>query len=367
MKNHKILYGVCGIGNGHTHRQLPLIEYFSPHSRICIFAYDVSFEFYSKYFKGRVNILVVRVAVPFYVGNKDGIDFEATKNLARNNKDYAGINGNAVAEMTAFLDVPDFVISDYEPVSAVYSYGHGVPLVTIDQQSKYLFGEFPRELRGQTYADEVARLKMFFPAARARIACSFFGVVKKADGEDVRMFPPIIKKEILEMKNNPSIPVSILIYISSQKDFLQSLNDIARECASFTEVQFHVFAPQAILSSAYPNVYMYTHGDGRFNDILKNCAGIVSTAGHTLLSEAMHLVIPVYAIALPLYEQHMNAEIIAANNFGMRSENINKVDLGYFISHLDVFRNAIRSDTSVLLKGDGVTEVIAYIEHSVMM
>jgi hypothetical protein len=37
---------------------------------------------------------------------------------------------------------PDLVISDYEPISAQYAYASGTPLVTIDQQSKYLVGDY---------------------------------------------------------------------------------------------------------------------------------------------------------------------------------------------------------------------------------
>src|SRR3972149_4745327 len=51
-----------------------------------------------------------------------------------------------------------------------------VPLVTSDQQSKFLFGDFPVTLGGFTYEDEVKRLSMFFPKADKRIACSFFRV-----------------------------------------------------------------------------------------------------------------------------------------------------------------------------------------------
>lgn len=362
MKKKKILYGVCGIGNGHMHRQLPLIEYFSRDYQIVIFAYDTSFHFYRDHFKDYPFVTVLEVAVPFYVGSRTGIDFEATKKLLSNKKDYEGINGRAITITEQILGVPDLVITDYEPISASYAYSHQVPLVTIDQQSKYLAGEFPTELHGQTYADEVARLKMFFPTATARIACSFFDVKKKKDGDEVQMFPPILREEIFQMKNIITPHASLLVYLSSQKEFHQDLEEIFLICSRMQHIDFHIFSPQSTKAPLASNVHVYVHGDRAFGRILKNCAGIVATAGHTLLSEAMHLSIPVYAIPLAVYEQQMNAEVIDKNGFGVRSETINEESLNYFIAHLSHFRDAIKKDRTVLLRGNGKEKIIAFLQ-----
>ncbi len=358
----KILYGVCGIGNGHTQRQLPLIEYFSKKNKIVIFAYDTSFDFYLDYFKDNPLVTVLEVAVPFYVGDKDGIDLEATKNLPSNKKDYDAINGKAMAAAEKIIGTPDVVITDYEPVSAQYAYKHQAPLITIDQQSKYLAGKFPSELHGQTYADEVARLKMFFPTAIVRIACSFFDVTRKKDGENVLMVPPIIKSSILYMKNSPEEPASILVYFSSQRELQQNLDDVAFILSEIPEVQFHIFASSIDNQNEYKNVHFYKHGDNRFGEVLRKCSGIVSTAGHTLLSEAMYLGIPVYAIPFPLYEQQMNAEVVHKNMFGIRSETINKRDLENFIKNIPQYRDSIKRDKKILLRGSGEQKIITVVE-----
>jgi len=359
----KILYGVCGIGNGHTQRQLPLIEYFSKENQIVIFAYDVSFSFFSNYFKGNSLVTVLEVAVPFYVGNRDGIDFEATDKLSSNKKDYNSINGNALVSLNRIIGIPDIVITDYEPISASVAYKHRVPLVTIDQQSKYLMGKFPIELYGQTYADEIERLKMFFPTATTRIACSFFDVMKKKDGENVLIFSPIIKDSVLNTKNNPKDSPSLLVYFSSQKEFSQNLDEIILIFLKMYKVQFHIFISGIGNFKDYENVHFYKHGDANFSQVLKDCSGIISTAGHTLLSEAMYLNIPVYAIPLPVYEQQMNAEIISKNRFGIRSDTINEQDLDIFMENISLFRDSIRQDTKVLLRGSSKDKIIAIIEN----
>lgn len=357
----KILYGVCGIGNGHTQQQLPLIEHFSKSSKIVIFSYDSSFSFYSKYYKDNPNITILEVAVPFYVGNRDGIDFEATEKLPSNKRDYKGINGKAFADVERIIGIPDIVITDYEPICAEFSYKHQVPLITLDQQSKYLMGEFPRDLHGQTYADEVARLKMFFPMASVRIACSFFKVAKKNNGEDVLILPPIIKDSVLAISNDPKKPISLLVYFSSQKEFPQALSEISSIFSKIPLIQFHVFAPNIDDFVECENTHFYKYGDSRFSEVLRDCSGVISTAGHTLLAEAMYLGIPVYAIPLSVYEQQMNAEVIGVNEFGVRSETINERALNDFISNLDRFRHNIKEDKYILMRANGRDEIIANI------
>jgi uncharacterized protein (TIGR00661 family) len=189
----------------------------------------------------------------------------------------------------------------------------------------------------------------------------------EAIGDEVLMFPPILKDSVLDMENVPTKPTSILVYFSSQKEFPQSLEDVISICSKKTEVQFRIFLPLIVrnLEPGYvipKNITLYKHGDENFMDILKNCSGIISTAGHTLLSEAMHLAIPVYAIPLAVYEQQMNAEVIDKNGFGIRSENINEETLAQFISKISQFRDAIKVDKTVLLKGNGREQITKYIE-----
>ncbi|HSI20356.1 MAG TPA: glycosyltransferase family protein [Verrucomicrobiae bacterium] len=362
MSGKKILYGVCGIGNGHTQRQLPLIEHFAGRHTIVIFAYDSSYAFYANHFDNHPSVTVVEVAVPFYVGSKDGIDFEATEQLPRNQKDFAGINAKAKAMAKELIGTPDLVISDYEPICAEYAYEHGAPLITIDQQSKYLAGDFPQELHGLTYADEVARLKLFFPTAACRIACSFFDVRKKEGGDDVLMLPSILSDSVVTMKNVPSEPREFLVYFSSQQVFPQSLEEVVQLCETEGAI-FHIFAPDIAGRQGNEMVHLYSHGAPQFKEILARCSGIISTAGHTLLSEAMSLGIPVYALPLPLYEQQMNAEVIQANGFGISANRIDGENLRQFVSSVGQYREAIRADRDILLRGNGKTLVVEHIER----
>lgn len=363
MRN-KILYGICGIGSGHTYRQLPMVEHFAGVCDLMIFAYGASFDFYTEHFKG-TSVKVLEVAVPFFVGNKNGIDIKATAEAPANkNKDFIKINCAALSRASRELGKPDLVISDYEPVSARYAYANGASLVTIDQQSKYLCGDFPEELGGYGFKDEIARLLFFFPRADARIACSFFNFPIKTGMVKVHVFPPVIKNSVLSLQREPvSEPISILVYISAAREFSQTFDELTRIFSKMKEARFHLFAGEnrGYSVEASESIRIYSHGDPRFIQILGQCRGIISTAGHSLLSEAMYLGIPVYAIPVSPYEQHMSAHIIDKYGFGVAHGKVEENKLAYFIHNIPRFENAIRSDTKVLLRGIGQEKILGFI------
>jgi uncharacterized protein (TIGR00661 family) len=274
------------------------------------------------------------------------------------------------------IGVPDLVISDYEPVSAQYAYATGAPLVTINQQSKYLIGDFTEVIDGLSCLDEAARLHLFFPYATARIAVSFFGVEKKAKGDDyqspVQLYAPLIKDEIRRLKaridqsqSAATARPSLLVYLSSNRELDQPLEEILGELAKVTEADFDIFLPSAVSELKAPaNVRLHKSGAESFLAALASASGIISTAGHSLLCEAMYLGIPCYVMALPVYEQAMNAQIIERHGFGMKRKSVKETDLRQFLAGLPAYRQAIAKDNKVLLRGSSHESLIRYLEES---
>lgn len=375
MHKAKILYGVCGIGMGHTYRQLPLLDNLAAEAQIVLFVYGESLAFYAKHFADNANVSVVPVSVPFYVGDKKGLDFTETARRIAADKargvDHEAINLAAMATAQRLFGgdgKPDLVVSDYCPVSAQYAYAHGAPLVTIDQQSKYLAGDYTEELGGTTCLDEVARLRLFFPQADARIACSFFDVEKNPHArENVLIVPPVIKPAIVDLKKRRRKTAqtnSVLVYISSQRDFVQPIEEVLQVLAKAPEFRFTVFVkelPESLALSApaiAPNVKLRRHGDPRFLDHLAECKAIVSTGGHSLVSEVMYLGIPAYLIPLAVYEQQVNSHVVGRNGFGVCAETLNVAELRCFLANLDGYAENIRKDRKVLVRGSAERRIL---------
>ncbi|KKP95878.1 MAG: hypothetical protein US13_C0002G0188 [candidate division TM6 bacterium GW2011_GWE2_36_25] len=356
-----IVVGVCGIGNGHCNRQLPIIStLLEQNHQITILTYGDGLSFFKNKFGQHKNVTIILVANPYFVGCPQGLDFEKTALSSKNNVDFNHINSQAMHLLSQKIGTPDLVISDYEMVAAQYAYAKQVPLLTLDQQSKYLVGKFEATLNKTSYIDEIERLNLFFPLAAKRIATSFFKV-EKINNKEVEVLPSILKNDIVQAKNHPlSKHPSLLLYITSQQlvdfpldEWIQVLKSALPE-----HFEVHCFLPKQLeLPQDKPRIYFYHHGK-MFNECLFKAHGIITTAGHTLLSEAMYLEKPVYAIPLPLYEQQLNAHIIAEGKFGICDKTLTATSLQTFIENLEQYKKNIQNDTMFLFKENGHDSII---------
>lgn len=366
----KVLFGICGIGNGHMNRQLPVVKYLLGQGhQIMVFTYSEGLTFFKDHFPQHPNLTVIPVADPFFVGTAEGLDYEATALREENQTDFNKINCLAMHQASRDFGRPDLVISDYEMVAAQYAYAKRAPLVTLDQQSKYLIGDFAPNLNGTSYLDEVERLHLFFPLAAKRLAVSFFSVDEGLGSHDVEVeiLPPMIRPEIMAAKGSDlSKNPSIVVYVTANQ-----LRDIPVDAWIATirsllpkPFEAHIFLPKVLnLPADDAHLHFYHHGDERFDALFIAAHGVVSTAGHTLLSEAMYLEKPVYALPLPLYEQQLNAFVIHQGGFGLCEQGLSADGLRTFIHHLGAYSKNIREDKKYLIKEPGNLLILQKIDQ----
>lgn len=353
----KILFGIAGISNGHCSRQTPIIKHLLEQGhKIMVFTYGDGPAYFADHFQEHPHLTIVPVADPYFVGTVDGLDYEQTAHSEKNQVDFNKINALAMHRAMNELGKPDLVISDYEMVAAQLAYAKRVPLVTIDQQSKYLVGDFVPVLNNTSCQDEVERLSMFFPKADKRIAVSFFRVDNRHAQDDfiVEVYPPMIRPDVINGKGTALSPTpSILVYITAQQLGEQPVDEWIATIKNAVPQNYvvHVFLPLRLeLPLDEERISYYHHGDKRFDSILFASHGIISTAGHNLLTEAMFLEKPVYAFPLPIYEQQINAYMIAQGGFGVSSKAFTQESIRDFLSHLDGYAKNIREDTKYLFK-----------------
>ena len=271
-----------------------------------------------------------------------------------------------------FSGKPDLVVSDYEPISAQYSYSLNVPLITIDQQSKYFYDNYPDRLGGLSYLEERARLNLFFPKADMRIACSFFqppsNKITYSDFK-IKILPPIIRKDIVKLKTiKQGLSDQVLVYLSPYSPFIQSASEVITILAKFKKYYFHLFVSResdfAKIKYLLPkNIKIYFHGDREFFNILNSVDSAICTAGHMFISEMMFLNKPIYTIPLKTYEQKYNAKVIEDNLLGVARHKIAFNSLRYFLANITKFRHNIINNKNILLnKETGQEKIISLIE-----
>lgn len=342
----RILIGICGIGYGHSIRQSLVIEKLVQRgARIAVFCFGKSLEFMIRY--SPHNIPFREVCVPWIYTNRNGIDWEKTearnlRNLSR--KNHLSFQAfNAVTEMLG--GVPDVCVSDYEPESAAYAYQHDIPLITIDQQSKFL-GYQTEPVAEYNRMEERSRLSYFFPYAEVRYAVSFYAIEAARDEEyDVEIVPAPIRKEIVEMSNrqkhSSKLNNNVLVYFSPYGPMMQDVREVVSILSKFEMFQFIVYNNFGDFASSWAreeHISFKAFDKDTFTQDLLSASCLISTAGHTLLSEAVYLNMPTYTIPLSTYDQHYCARIIDHYQVGMSSSVIAEGQLERFFSNLPIFK-----------------------------
>jgi uncharacterized protein (TIGR00661 family) len=353
----KIILGVCGFGLGHSIRQRPILEgLLARGHRVILIANDQSYQFYAQNYP---QVPLLRVYVPVMHTTPQGLDFARTARDPHNNIPEANpAFWNACGAIEQAFGKPDIVISDYDMVSAQVAYLFGVPLITLDQQSKFLGYEFPTV--GDFNSDEHRmRLGYFFPKARARIATSFFKVnYKPVEEYPVTIIPPIIGQDVKATKPNP-IRRQVTLYVSEASQLQQSVAELAAVFSAFPEYQFFCFAngPAVQLS---PNVMSVPNSRSVFLDTLAHSSAVIGTAGHNLITEALYLRVPMFLLPFDNYEQQLNAHIIAQERVGVTAATLTREALRQFLDSLDAYR----SQTSAIIydQFDGDTVFFDFLE-----
>ena len=328
----KILVGICGIGNGHINRQTCVIEYLLECRHTVVIATTGN---NSDFFKERFpNVKVINISIPWISCNEKGIDFKDSLNkyINSNTDQYKNFFEFGIDVNDAFNGIPDIVITDYEPNVAQYSYAVGIPLICMEQQSKFLYLN-EEKIDNFSIIEEIRRIDYFFPKFDFKIISSFFPI--NINDKKVKIVSPIIRnmKQIEKKKNQ------VLVYFSPYSDsFKYKL--ILDAISKIKYLNFIVYTKQQFDEFYSNNIIFKSFGEIFIND-LQQSIFLISTAGHQLLSEAISINLPLYLIPLDSYEQNYNALMVEKYKIGIIGEKINKNEIETFYNNLNFYSNNI--------------------------
>ena len=209
----------------------------------------------------------------------------------------------ALAERMRALD-PDLVVSDFEPFAPRAARTLGIPCVALDHQHILTETRCRVPLRFAASA-ALTRLGVSVIAPRRLferiVVPSFFFPTHRA-GSDVRLIPPVLRRDVLHA--TPTQGDHVLVYVNHPEGAERLLDTLRAVDARF--VVYNIPAPSD--TTSYPNIAFRSASRAGFVDDLAACRAVVCTAGFTLLSEALWLGKPV--LALPnrgFFEQTLNA------------------------------------------------------------
>ena len=319
----KVLVGICPIGNGHINRQICVIrELLSNNFEILIATDDSKIQMLKNIFP---NEKYIAINIPWIVCDDNGFNFADTLNRYNNNDLFKKFLEFGIDVEKKLNGKPDLVITDYEPNVAQYSYAQSIPLITMEQQSKYMYID-EIEMHNYSIKEEIYRLNYFFPKFNKKIISSFFPLDIKE--ENVIQVSPIIPK-LNRYERHDSF---ILVYFSpySNSDKYEKIINILKE---FKNISFKVF------SNNYDD-YVNKYNDD-FKEDLAKCSALITTGGHQLISEAISLEVPLYVLPLETYEQHYNAYMVEHYGLGT-NEKISEESIRKFIENRNNYVNNIK-------------------------
>lgn len=329
----KILLGVCDIGNGHISRQKCIIkellkcnvELILALTGNCVTRFDHEFP----------EIKKLLIHIPWVTCDNEGIDFEDTLKRYREKKNdqFESFLEFAVKARQCFDGAPpDLVMTDYEPNTAQFAYAMNLPLICMDQHSKFLYinGE---EIDGTTENEGAARLRYFFPKADHRFISSF-NPISIGEQEDVTVLPPIIRK----LTKSETDPSKIVIYFSPYTNDRKQFEQVLDMLTERRDYHFVVYSELEFRSyKKYPQFQFKEIGEA-FTEDISNCRAVISSAGHQLISEAISLDTPVLVYPFSTYDQKYCAKMVEEYQLGKEIKRFDKQEFDDFLNDLELYR-----------------------------
>lgn len=275
----RILYGVQGTGHGHISRARVVLPKLREYAEVDVLISGYNFKMN---IDGPVQFKARGLSLAY--DNNGSVDMLETALNLHPIKFIKDIQSAPVEEY-------DFVVNDFEPVTAWAAQGAGIPCVAISHQASFLSEKSPRPDKRSVVAEQV--MKHFAPSTAA-VGSHYLRY-------DDFIEPPIIRRHIRDLSPKQGAHITVYLPAFDHQTLCSIFNKVRK-------VEWHVFSPQCDEAYTRGNVKMNPVGKETFLESIESCLGIVSATGFETTSEAMFLGKKLLTIPIKnQYEQLCNA------------------------------------------------------------
>ena len=312
----KILYGVVGEGMGHAMRSRVILEHLVAHEHdVEIMASGRAVDFLGKRFEGVNRIHGLHM---IYEENRMRIGATLLSNVM---KGAVGLPQNIAAYFELVREFkPEVVISDFESWAYLYAKNHRLPILSIDNMQ--IINRCTHDdaiLEGHRAEFEVTRafVKAKLPFCDEYFVTTFFRPpIRKPD---TRLFPPILRPEILRARATARRGDHLLVYQTAEGN--EGLADVLEK----TGVECRVYGMRRGIEQdvVEGNLRYRPFSEDGFIADLATARAVVAGGGFTLMGEAVFLHKPMLAVPLARqFEQVINARYLEREGFGQWAESL---------------------------------------------
>jgi len=342
----RIVYGVQGEGRGHSSRSMVVIHHLlSQGHEVKIFASRKAYSYLKEFFPD-----VHRIAGLGFVFTNEKLDYLKTLqyNIERGKAAAATIKRlkRVLREFN-----PDIVITDFEPFTPLLKTLGRVPFVSIDHQ--HLISacslEYPHQWHKDFLLARAVVDNIYWFADHYIISSFFFPPLKKDARRKTSLVGPLLRDEVLRAR--PSRGDHILLYVTTPT--ARRILHLVKRLP--VRVIAYGFGKQGVDGNI---TYKLPSNNGFLRD-LSSARAVITNGGYMLMSEALYLGKPVFALPLEhQFEQMMNAYYLEKEGFGLYRLSPVIDDLERFLDGLSYFRRNILRKRDVLVGNEKAFQVV---------
>jgi uncharacterized protein (TIGR00661 family) len=307
----KILYAIQGTGNGHIARAEDIIPELQKYGELDLFVSGAQADIELKH-----KVKYRSKGLSFYFGKDGGVDLMRTFRKNSSKSLYKELKNFPVEKY-------DFVINDFEPISAWACYRKDVPCVSLSHQSALLSPHVPRPKHFDPVGEWI--LKNYAPASQ-HVGFHFSRF-------DKNIYTPVIRESVrtCEVKKLEHYTVYLPAY--DDKKLVPLL-------LNFPLTRWHVFSKHTKKPYHVNKVSVYPVNNVDFQASMASCTGVFCGAGFETPAEALYLEKKLLVVPMKKqFEQHYNAGALKMMGVPVIKSAKKK--------HLDKIREWLESDTTV--------------------
>lgn len=326
----RILYGVNGEGMGHATRSQVVIESLRESHEVHVVASGAAFRYLSG----------VMADVEEILGAKFVMDDGEIRRWATVRKNLTDVGSGAPRSIRRWIEMtrawkPDVVVTDFEPLSAIYARVERKPLIAVDNINmldRCAHDETIYDGHREDFMIARAVTRSMVPNAVNYLVTTFF-YPKLAKGQTT-LVPPILRQEIIDAEPEPG--EHLVVYSSGEESALAALR------ASGIPCRVYGMRGGPAEGTTDGNLEFKPRSNEGFVEDLRTARGVVAGGGFSLMSEAVYLGKPM--LAMPLigqFEQLMNSRYLEREGFGLSAMELTPELLEQFIDGLDDFEGRL--------------------------
>ncbi|MFN8113422.1 MAG: glycosyltransferase family protein [Solirubrobacterales bacterium] len=326
----RILYGVNGEGMGHATRSQVVVESLLERHEVHVVASGAAYAYLSQVLPDVEEILGAKFVM------EDG-EIRRWATVRQNLADAAGGAPQSIRrwiEMTRAWE-PDVVVTDFEPLSAIYARVARAPLIAVDNINMLDRCRHDAEIlegHREDYAVARAVTRSMVPNAVRYIITTFFRPPLAKN--QTTLVQPILREAIVAAE--PTEGEHLVVYSSGEENAMAALR------ASGVPCRVYGMRGGPAEGTTDGNLEFKPRSNEGFVEDLRTARGVVAGGGFSLMSEAVYLGKPM--LAMPLFgqfEQAMNSRYLEREGYGVAATELTESVLDRFLGGLDGFRDRL--------------------------